>query len=82
MSKLGEYYDRMAVTAKSPDRSVTLHLTGPGELTVELAEGIARRHTEESLERQLNAVVRVTVAAYQQGMRRAYEQAYPTGSDG
>jgi hypothetical protein len=72
---LADLYDRMVVTARSPDRSVTLTLTGRGAVTVQLADDIAGRHTEESLERQLNAVARVAVAALQQAQKQAYEKA-------
>jgi hypothetical protein len=69
----------MVVTATSPDKSVTLTVTGRGALTVELAPDITRLHTEESLQRQLNAVVRVAIAAFQQAQKQAYERAVGTG---
>jgi DNA-binding protein YbaB len=75
VGKLADLYDRMQVTARSPDRTVTISVTGRGALSLELAPDIMQTHSEESLERQLNAVVRVAVAAYQQAQRQAYERA-------
>ena len=75
MGKLAELYDRMVVTAKSPDKSITLSVTGRGTLTVELAPDITRTHTEESLERQLNGLIRVAIAAFQQAQKQAYDRA-------
>jgi hypothetical protein len=72
MGKLADLYDRMTVTARSPDRSVTLHLTGRGDITVELAAGVIHTHTEATLERQLDATVRVVIAAYQKASHQAY----------
>jgi len=75
MGRLADLYDRLAVTVRSPDRTVQLTVTGRGGVSVELAPDIARRHTEESLERQLNAVARVGIAALQQGQKQAYVKA-------
>jgi DNA-binding protein YbaB len=71
---LADMYERIVVTARSPDRSVTLTMTGRGGLSVELADDVRERHTEESLERQLNAALRVAVAAFQQAHAKAYEK--------
>ncbi len=74
MGRLAELYDRMVVTARSPDRTVSITVTGRGALTVELGDDVRRVHTDESLERQLNAVVRVAIVAFQRAQRQAYEK--------
>ena len=81
VGRLAELLDRMKVTAKSPDRTVTVQVTGRGAVTVELAPDITRRHTEESLQRQLDAVARVAVAAFQQASNQAYEKAVSPRDD-
>jgi hypothetical protein len=73
--RLSDLYDRMRIQTRSPDRSVTLTATGRGQITVALAEGITKVHTVESLERQLDAVVRVAIVAFQQGSYRAVQMA-------
>ena len=77
MGRLADVYDRITVTAQSPDRTVSITATGRGEVRVQLAEDIARVHTDESLERQINATVRVAATALKQAMSRAYSVAYP-----
>ncbi|WP_213450490.1 YbaB/EbfC family nucleoid-associated protein [Rhizomonospora bruguierae] len=77
MGKLADVYDRISVTAKSPDRTVSITATGRGQVRVELAPDVARVHTDESLQRQLNATVRVAAAALKQAMSRAYQVAFP-----
>jgi hypothetical protein len=71
MGELAELYGRMKVTVRSVDRSVTLHVVGKEQITVELAPGIARMHTEASLARQLELVARVAITAVQRGTRQA-----------
>jgi hypothetical protein len=79
MADLGEMLDRLTVSVKSADRSVTIGATLDGRMTVELAPGSLRRHTEESLARQLAGTVRVAIAALQRGfdeaVRRSDEEA-------
>lgn len=77
MGKLADVYDRIIVTAQSPDRTVSITATGRGAVRVKLAEDVARVHTDESLERQLDATVRVAAAALQQAMSQAYRVAFP-----
>ena len=67
MAEFGEMLDRLTVTVRSPDRSVTIVATLDGDPKVELAEGSLRRHTEQSLAAQLAATVRVGIAALQRG---------------
>jgi hypothetical protein len=62
----------MDVEVRSPDRTVTLRLSGSGDIQVDLAEGTLARHSEESLGRQVSAAVRLAIAA----RARAYEQAF------
>ncbi len=73
---MGRYVDRMEkvkVTAQSPDRSVTITTNWNGDVGVTLAPGAIRRHTEESLARQVSAAARVAVAAFQQANLQAQE---------
>ena len=71
MNELGAMMDRLTVTATSPDRTVRLTGNLHGDVGVELAPGCLRRHTEESLARQVAATARVGIAALRQGYERA-----------
>jgi hypothetical protein len=77
VGKLAEVYDRITVTAQSPDRTISITATGRGEVRVQLADDIARVHTDESMQRQLDATVRVAAMALKQAMARAYDVAFP-----
>ena len=79
--RLSDLYDRMRIQTRSPDRTVTLTTTGRGQITVTLAEGITKVHTVESLERQLDAVARVAIVAFQRGSQRAVQIALGNDPD-
>ncbi|MFI5843136.1 YbaB/EbfC family nucleoid-associated protein [Catenuloplanes sp. NPDC051500] len=69
--RLKDVYDRMRVTTKSPDRTVTVIMTGNGKVSVELDPQVRRLHTAQSLQKQLNAVARVAVTAFRQAHTQA-----------
>lgn len=81
MGRLADVYDRITVTAQSPDRTVSITATGRGRVRVELTPDVARVHTDESLQRQLNATVRVAAMALRQAMSQAYQVAFPDSGE-
>lgn len=76
MGELLEIMRQTTIHKPSPDRSITITVSGmPAHITVEIARGARARHTEESFERQVNAAIRVAMVAYQQAAMRAWRAA-------
>jgi hypothetical protein len=71
MARLAERLHAVRVEARSPDRSVTLTVSGLAGITVELAADVAVTHTEASLARQVAAAARVALAGYQRAQADA-----------
>lgn len=72
MGAFGESLRAMHVEVRSPDRTVTLRLSGTGGIQVELARGTLARHTEQTLGRQVSAAVRLAIAARARHYRQAF----------
>src|SRR5947208_14876013 len=76
---MGEMLDIMGqttISGRSPDKSITITVSGmPADIKVDIAPGTHARHTEESLEQQVNAAIRVAMVAYQQAAMRAWRGA-------
>ncbi|MGC4895494.1 YbaB/EbfC family nucleoid-associated protein [Micromonospora sp. DT31] len=72
--RLSDLYARMKVTTRSPDRTVTVIVTGNGRVSIELDPSVQRLHTVKSLEKQLNAVARVGVMALRQARSQALDR--------
>jgi DNA-binding protein YbaB len=75
MGLIAETYDAMRVVGRSPDRSVTITVSGRGGVEVELAGDVASTHTEEQLARQVVAAARVALAAYRSRQKAAIDEA-------
>ncbi|MGA8114018.1 MAG: hypothetical protein WCA46_10185 [Actinocatenispora sp.] len=76
MGKMHDMMERLTVTAKSPDRTVTITASGtPASIEVELARGSLAGHTDASLERQIEAAARVAYMAYRKGAHTAWATA-------
>jgi hypothetical protein len=75
MGSIADRYDAMRAIGRSPDRSLTVTLTGRGGVEVELADDVLVTHTEAQLARQIAGAARVTIAAYQREQARAIAQA-------
>lgn len=76
MPAMREALERLAVSGSSPDRCVTITVTGsPAKIDVELTPGYRSDHTEESLSRHVAAAVRIAMRAYQKHVTDAWAQA-------
>lgn len=76
MAELHDRLQNLAVSASSPDKSVTITARGsPAKIEVSIARGSLRTHTTESFERQANAAVRIVAIAYRQAATKAWEKA-------
>ncbi len=76
MGTLHELMRQLTVGRESPDGSVAIMARGtPARIEVRLAGGCAQMHTEESLECQIDTVVRLAMMAYRQGAYRLWRQA-------
>ncbi|MGH3711940.1 MAG: hypothetical protein ACRDT4_00515 [Micromonosporaceae bacterium] len=78
MGKLQQLRERMSVTVQSPDNDVTITVAGPPAdptIKVQLVPGCTREHTEESLASQVDAAVRLAIAAYRQRVHATWRQA-------
>jgi hypothetical protein len=72
---IADAYDAMRVVGRSPDRSVTITVSGRGDVDVELAADIPATHTEHQLARQVAAAARVALAAYRSQQQAAIDEA-------
>ncbi|WP_422770776.1 YbaB/EbfC family nucleoid-associated protein [Plantactinospora sp. WMMC1484] len=75
MGSIADTYDAMRAVGRSPDRSVTLTLTGRGQVEVELDPDVRFTHSEAQLARQIAGAARIAIAAFQQEQARAIAQA-------
>lgn len=81
--ELRDAVQRLEVSISSPDRCVTIVAAGsPARITVSLAQGCTRTHTEESLLRHINGAARVAMRAYQQSVTEAWATAAGITPDG
>jgi DNA-binding protein YbaB len=72
---IAETYDAMRAVGRSPDRSVTITVSGRGDVDIELADDAKTAHTEERLARQVAAAARVALAAYRSQQKAAIDKA-------
>ncbi|WP_203729332.1 hypothetical protein [Paractinoplanes durhamensis] len=68
----------MSVERSSPDGSVSIRISGTGHIDVFLREGALAGRSEQSLERQINACVRLVLAARTQAYQRTYAEIVPS----
>ncbi|MDP9792470.1 hypothetical protein J2S43_000982 [Catenuloplanes nepalensis] len=62
------------MSTKSPDRTVTVIMTGTGKVSVELVSDVRTLHIAQSLQRQPHAVARGADTAYRQSHSPAQER--------
>ncbi|GAA2617457.1 hypothetical protein Adu01nite_47920 [Paractinoplanes durhamensis] len=75
---LGDALTTMSVERSSPDGSVSIRISGTGHIDVFLREGALAGRSEQSLERQINACVRLVLAARTQAYQRTYAEIVPS----
>jgi hypothetical protein len=75
VGSIADSYDAMRAVGRSPDRSVTVTLTGRGGVDVVLADDVMFTHTEAELARQIAGAARISIAAYRQQQAEAVDRA-------
>lgn len=68
-----EQLDRISMSVTSPDKTVKIDFAAPAGLIARLRPGSVRRHSEESLSRQVQAALLGAMRGYREAVRTILE---------